>query len=106
ELPSLTVGLLTHLHLRRFQSLRDRRDSSCCSIIPAISRLSFPFSPNSGTNLLSGNRNAARKGTGRAPGRVTTPQRTPRNSSIHFANSRALPIVADNSSMRIRGGVR
>src|SRR3989442_9987838 len=46
------------------------------------------------------------KGTGRWPGRATTPQRTPRTSSIHEANSAAFPIVADNNSKRMRGGVR
>ena len=53
-----------------------------------------------------GRRNAARKGTGRAPGRATTPQRTPRTSEIHEANSAALPIVAESSSRRTRGGDR
>src|ERR1051325_8895724 len=60
----------------------------------AISRFNFPFAPTSGTNRLSGIRNADRSGTGRAPGRVITSQRTLRSSSIHFASSRALPIVA------------
>src|SRR5688572_8177540 len=72
----------------------------------AISAFSFPCSFSKGSSRLSGRSIAARRGTGLAPGRVTTPQRTPRTSSIHSANSTALPIVADNKRSRIRGGVR
>src|SRR2546429_31609 len=84
-----------------------RRVCSCgCSTIRAISGFNFRVSFSNGSSRLSGIRNAARRVTGRAPGRVTTPQRTPRTSWIHAANSSAFPIVADNKSIRMRGGVR
>jgi hypothetical protein len=84
-----------HLRHPQFHLLSDLRSSAANF---SISGFRFPDSFNNGNNRLSGSNTAERNGTGRFPGPVITPQRTPRTSSSHNANSCALPIVADNSN--------
>src|SRR5215208_8391829 len=100
--------------IRQYQLATDNTDETdlirihprLSAVNIATSGFNLPDSFSNGSRRLSGSNTAERKGTGRFPGPVMTPQRTPRISSSHSANSWALPIVADNSNSRILGGVR